>query len=125
MNKTWLITGCSTGGIGAGIARQVLEAGNNVVVTARSTAKLEDIVRDFPDTTLALTLDITDDDSIAAAVKAAIEKFGTIDVLVNNAGYGYRSSIEEAEEEGVRLMYDTNLFGPIHLIQKVLPYMRA
>ena len=125
MSKTWLITGCSAGGIGAGIARQALEKGYNVAVTARNTDKVQDIVNDYPETALALALDITDDQSIEAAVQATLEKFGTIDVLVNNAGYCYRSSIEEAEDEGVRLMYETNLFGPVHLIQKVLPTMRA
>ena len=69
-------------------------------------------------------MDVTDQNSIQNAIEKAIAKFGKIDVLVNNAGYAYRSSIEEAKDEGVMKMYTTNLFGPIHLIQKVLPYMR-
>lgn len=125
MAKTWLITGCSEGGIGAGIAKAVLRRGYNAVVTARSTAKVESIVRDYPETALAVALDVTDPASIAAAVEAAKAKFGQIDVLVNNAGYCYRSSVEEADRAGVDRMYETNFFGPVALIQAVLPDMRA
>ena len=122
--KTWLITGCSEGGIGAGIARAVLKRGYNAVVTARNTEKTAGIVKDYPETALALALDVTDKASIAAAVRAAQERFGQIDVLVNNAGYCYRSSVEEAEREGVNRMLETNFFGPVALIQAVLPGMR-
>lgn len=122
--KTWLITGCSEGGIGAGIAKAVLKRGYQCVVTARSLSKVENIVKDYPETALAIELDVTSEESIQKAVEAAINKFGKIDVVVNNAGYAYRSSIEEAQDDGMMLMYNTNLFGPIHLIQKVLPYMR-
>ncbi len=122
--KTWLITGCSAGGIGAGIAKAVLERGYQAVVTARNTEKVREIVEAYPETALALSLDVTDEESIKAAVQAAYDRFGTIDVLVNNAGYAYRSSIEEAEKGGLDLMYQTNLFGPIRLIQEVLPIMR-
>ena len=125
MSQTWLITGCSEGGIGAGIAKAVLKRGYNAVVTARSTAKVEGIVKDYPDTALAVALDVTDPASIQAAVAAAKERFGQIDVLVNNAGYCYRSSVEEADRAGVNRMYETNFFGPIALIQAVLPDMRA
>ena len=125
MTKTWLITGCSAGGIGAGIAKAVLARGYNAVVTARSTEKVKEIVDAYPETALAVSLDVTSEESIRNAVAAAVERFGTIDVLVNNAGYAYRSSIEEAEETGMMTMYNTNLFGPVHLIQKVLPVMRA
>ena len=110
--RTWLITGCSEGGIGAGIAKAVLAHGDCAVVTARSTAKVESIVREYPETSLAVALDVTRQESIDAAVAAARERFGQIDVLVNNAGYCYRSSVEEADRAGVDLMYETNLFGP-------------
>lgn len=124
MSKTWLITGCSEGGIGAGIAKAVLKRGYNVAVTARSLSKIENIIKDYPDTALGIVLDVTDESSIKEAVRKTLDKFGTIDVLVNNAGYAYRSSIEEAEENGMMTMYNTNLFGPLHLIQEVLPIMR-
>lgn len=124
MTKTWFITGCSEGGIGAGIARAVLKRGYNAVVTARNTEKVAGIVKDYPETALALALDVTDKAGITAAVKAAQERFGQIDVLVNNAGYCYRSSVEEADRGGVDRMFETNFFGPVALIQAVLPGMR-
>ena len=123
--KTYLITGCSEGGIGAGIARAVLKRGYNAVVTARSLDKVQSIVKEYPDTAMAVVLDVTDPGSIAAAAAAAKAKYGQIDVLVNNAGYCYRSSVEEADREGVDRMYETNFFGPIALIRAVLPDMRA
>ena len=122
--KTWFITGCSEGGIGAGIAEAVLKRGYRAVVTARNIEKVSNIVKNYPDTALVLQLDVTNKKSIKDAINTAVDKFGTIDVLVNNAGYAYRSSIEEAEEEGLNLMYQTNLFGPICLIQEVLLRMR-
>jgi NADP-dependent 3-hydroxy acid dehydrogenase YdfG len=125
MAKTWLITGCSAGGIGEGIARAVLEAGDNAVITARSTDKLQGIVDDYPQTALAVALDLTEQASIDACFSAAIERFGQVDVLVNNAGYCYRSSVEEADPAGVAAMFDTNFFGMVALIKKVLPGMRA
>ncbi len=122
--KTWLITGCSSG-IGRGIAKAVLEKGDNAVVTARDVSKVEDLVRDYPDTALAAALDVTEKESIVKAVKAARERFGTIDVLVNNAGYGYRSSIEEGDVGDVSVLFQTNVFGSVELIKEVLPQMRA
>lgn len=121
--KTWLITGCSSG-IGAGIARAVLRSGDQAIVTARNKEKVMDIVNEYPDRALALSLDVTRQESIKEAVQAANERFGTIDVLVNNAGYGYRSAVEEGEIEAVQTLYNTNLFGPIELIKAVLPKMR-
>lgn len=121
--KTWLITGCSSG-IGAGIAKAVLKSGDRAVVTARNKDKVKDIVAQYPETALAVSLDVCDNESIKKAVKEANEKFGTIDVLVNNAGYGYRSAIEEGEIEAVNTLFQTNLFGPIELIKAVLPGMR-
>ena len=121
---TWLITGCSSG-IGRGIAKAVLKHGDNAVVTARNISTVTDIVENYPDTAIAVPLDITNKESIADAVKAAADNFGGVDILVNNAGYGYRSSVEEGEEESVNLLFNTNFFGPIELIKQVLPYMRA
>ena len=125
MSKTWIITGTSAGGIGEGIARAVLAKGDNAVITARSLDKLQTIAEECPDSCLPFVLDITNQEAIQALVKATVEKFGTVDVLVNNAGHGYRSSVEEGEEEAIRELYETNLFGPIHLIKEVLPILRA
>ncbi|MCI8889681.1 MAG: SDR family NAD(P)-dependent oxidoreductase [Hungatella sp.] len=125
MKKTWLITGCSEGGIGAGIAKAVLARGYNAVVTARRLESVQGIVEKYPDRALGVTLDVTDPAGIEAAVSAANQRFGRIDVLVNNAGYCYRSSVEEADWVGVNQMYETNLFGAVRLIQAVLPQMRA
>ena len=121
--KTWLITGCSSG-IGKGIAKAVLKNGDQAIVTARNKDKVKDIVDQYPDRALAVSLDVCDQESIQNAVKESYKKFGTIDVLVNNAGYGYRSAVEEGEIEAVQKLYQTNLFGPIELIKAVLPKMR-
>lgn len=123
MMKTWLITGCSSG-IGASIAKAVLESGDRAVVTARDKSKVQSIVDMYPKTALALSLDICDNESIQNAVNEAYAHFQTIDVLVNNAGYGYRSAIEEGEREVVDKLFQTNLFGPIELMKAVLPKMR-
>lgn len=84
--KTWLITGCSSG-IGKGIAKAVLEKGDQAIVTARNADKVQELVDAYPETAFAVALDVTDNNSIKNAVKAANEKFGKIDVLINNAGY--------------------------------------
>ena len=122
--NTWLITGCSSG-IGAGIAKAVLESGDNAVITARNPASLADLARQYPERALAVKLDVTDHAQIEAAVAAAVERFGRIDVLVNNAGYGYRAAVEEGVAEQVDLLFRTNVFGPVELIKAVLPGMRA
>ncbi|MBO0856001.1 MAG: SDR family NAD(P)-dependent oxidoreductase [Nocardia sp.] len=120
----WLITGCSTG-IGREIARAALEAGHSVVVTARRTETIADFAETFGDRAAVVALDVTDKDRIAAAVDAAQDAFGGIDVLVNNAGNGYLSAIEEGEDEKVRKLFDTNYFGVVDTIKAVLPQMRA
>lgn len=121
--KTWLITGCSSG-IGAGIAKAVLKDGDQAIVTARSVEKVKHFEEAYPDTCLAVRLDVMDMASVEEALKQANEKFGTIDILVNNAGHGYRSSIEEGEVDAVNELFQTNFFGPVELIKKVLPDMR-
>lgn len=121
--RTWLITGCSTG-IGRGIAKAALAAGDQVIVTTRRVDTIENFVREYPKTALVLPLDTTDADSMQAAVEKGQERFGTIDVLVNNAGYGYRAAIEESEAGAVQKMFETNVFGPAKLMNLVLPQMR-
>jgi len=120
---TWLITGCSTG-LGRALASAALDRGHNVVVTARDAATVEDLADSYPGTALAFPLDVTDHAQIRDVVRAARERFGTIDVLVNNAGHGYRAAVEEAAEDQVQEMFATNFFGPAALIQAVLPAMR-
>jgi NAD(P)-dependent dehydrogenase (short-subunit alcohol dehydrogenase family) len=120
---TWLITGCSTG-LGRALASAALDRGERVAVTARDAAKVEDLARSHPDTALALPLDVTDHARVRDVVRAAQERFGTIDVLVNNAGHGYRAAVEEAADDQVQELFATNFFGPAALIQAVLPGMR-
>lgn len=121
---TWLITGCSTG-FGRELASLILKRGWNAVITARDADKIKDLAEGHDSNALALSLDVTDKAQIAAAVAAAEEKFGGIDVLVNNAGYGYFSSIEEGEEDKIRAQFETNFFGLVSMTQAVLPGMRA
>ena len=120
----WLITGCSTG-IGREIARAALEAGHRVVVTARRAEAVADLVGTFGDRAVAVALDVTDKAQIAAAVAAADDAFGGVDVLVNNAGYGYMSAVEEGDDAEVRKLFDTNYFAVVDTIKAVLPAMRA
>lgn len=124
MKKTWIITGASAGGIGEGIARAVLNHGGNAVVTARTMDKLESIAKDYPQNCLPVTLEMADKSGMQEIVRRTVEKFGTVDVLVNNAGHGYRSSVEEGEETAVQELFETNLFGPVRMIKAVLPVMR-
>ncbi|GAA3721016.1 oxidoreductase [Gordonia hankookensis] len=121
---TWLITGCSSG-LGRALADAVLEHGDNAVVTARDVAKVQDLVDRHPDTALAVALDVTDSSQVTAAVGAADERFGGVDVLVNNAGYGYRAAVEEGEDEPVQRLFDTHVFGTARTVKAVLPGMRA
>ncbi|HAG59544.1 MAG TPA: short-chain dehydrogenase/reductase [Arthrobacter bacterium] len=121
---TWLITGCSTG-LGRALAQAVLAHGHNAVVTARNVTTVNDIAAAYPDTALALPLDVTNSAEIASAMQQARKRFGGIDVLVNNAGYGYRAAVEEADDADIRQLFDTNVFGAIDMIKAVLPGMRA
>lgn len=121
--KTWLITGCSSG-IGRGTAEAALRNGDRVAATARDPAKLEELAKEYPETCLTLHLDLTDRKSMVAAVETVRERFGPIDVLVNNAGYGYRGAVEESEDDAVRKMFETNFFGPAELMDLCLPEMR-
>jgi NAD(P)-dependent dehydrogenase (short-subunit alcohol dehydrogenase family) len=121
---TWLITGCSTG-LGRALAEAVLAHGDNAVVTARDTATIADIVDANSEHALAYSLDVTDPVQTRAAVDAAVERFGGVDVLVNNAGYGYRAAVEEGDPKDVERLFATNFFGAVDLIKLVLPGMRT
>src|SRR3982074_3467485 len=104
---TWLITGCSSG-LGRHLANAMLERGWNAVVTARTPAKVRDIVVRYPDTALALALDVTDRMQVTEAVQKAETRFGAVDVLVNNAGHGYRAAVEEGNEAEVAGLFAAN-----------------
>lgn len=121
--KTWLITGTSTG-IGRGIAEAVLKHGDQAVVTARNPHKMDDLVEKYGDRVLPLSLEVTDAESRYAVVRRTIDKFGKIDVLVNNAGRGQFGAVEDSPSDDIRLLFETNFFGPVGMIRNVLPYMR-
>ena len=123
MKKVWVITGCSSG-FGRALATEVLAKGEMVAVTARNIADVQDIVAAHPDLAIAVTLDVTSKKQINEAVHTIIEKFGQIDVLVNNAGIGYFAAVEESEDDEVRKMFDINFFGLANMTNEVLPYMR-
>ncbi|PBC39365.1 short-chain dehydrogenase/reductase [Rhodococcus sp. ACS1] len=121
---TWFITGASSG-LGASLARAVLEHGDNAVITARNADHVQDLVAAHPNSALAVPLDVTDHDQVVAAVGAGTDRFGGIDVLVNNAGHGYRAAVEEAAVDEVDELFATNFFGPVDVIKQVLPQMRS
>lgn len=123
MNKVWFITGCSTG-FGRALANEVLASGYNAVITARKVSDVEDIVAQYPDNAIAVKLDVTNKNEIASAIEAALQKFGQIDMLVNNAGIGYFGAIEESDDDEVRKMFEINVFGLGYMINAVLPTMR-
>lgn len=120
--KVWLVTGCSTG-LGRAIATQALESGYYVAVGARKTADVEDLVNHYSNA-LAVKLDVTDQQQISDAVRTIVNKFGTLDVLINNAGIGYFAAIEESEDDVVRRMFEINFFGLANMTREVLPIFR-
>jgi NAD(P)-dependent dehydrogenase (short-subunit alcohol dehydrogenase family) len=123
-SPVWLITGCSTG-FGRELATILIERGYRVVATARDEAKVAELVDGRDATALAQKLDVDTSADISAVVKATTDKFGRIDVLVNNAGYGYLSAVEEGEDAEIRAMFETNVFGLAAMTRAVLPIMRA
>jgi NAD(P)-dependent dehydrogenase (short-subunit alcohol dehydrogenase family) len=122
--STWLITGCSTG-LGRALAEAVIGSGHNAVVTAREVTKVADLADSAPERALAVALDVTKPDQVASAVAQAEERFDGVDVLVNNAGYGYRAAVEEGDDADVRALFETHFFGTVAMIRAVLPGMRA
>jgi acetoacetyl-CoA reductase len=119
---TWLITGCSTG-LGRALAEAVLERGDNAVVTARDASKVQDLADAHPDTALALPLDVTDNDQVTAAVAAAEERFGAVDVLVNNAGITRDTTIRKMTCQQWQEVIDTNLGGCFNMAKAVFDGM--
>ena len=123
MSKTWFITGASRG-FGREWAIAALERGDTVAATARDTSTLDDLVERFGDKLLPLQLDVTDREADIAAVAQAHERFGRLDVVVNNAGYGQFGMVEEISEEEARAQFETNVFGALWITQAALPYLR-
>lgn len=123
MSRTWFITGASRG-IGAELAKAVLASGDRVVATGRNQAQVAQLYAAAGDRVLALPLDVAQEDQVRAAVDAAIAKFGCIDVLVNNAGYGQLGLFEEIGAEEIARQYATNVFGLFNVTRAVLPVMR-
>ena len=124
MTKTWLITG-SANGLGRTITEAVLENGDRVVATARNPARLDDLVARYGEQIKIAALDVTDAAAAKAAVTLAVDSFGGLDVLVNNAGYGQLSPFEQTTEDEFKAQIDTNLYGVVNLTRAALPVMRA
>jgi NAD(P)-dependent dehydrogenase (short-subunit alcohol dehydrogenase family) len=122
--KVWFITGCSKG-FGRVWAEAALSRGDKVAATARDASTLEALVEEHGEDVLTMALDVQDRDADFAAVRAAREKFGRLDVVVNNAGYGLFGAIEEVSEAQARDQIETNLFGALWVTQAALPIMRA
>jgi NAD(P)-dependent dehydrogenase (short-subunit alcohol dehydrogenase family) len=122
--RVWLITGSSSG-FGLQLAQTALEHGDIVVATARNPSTLDELVAGAPDRVLAVRLDVTDADDRAAAIDATLDRFGRLDVLVNNAGYGSVGAVEEIEERPFRALMETMFFGAFALTQAALPVMRG
>jgi NAD(P)-dependent dehydrogenase (short-subunit alcohol dehydrogenase family) len=123
IKRVWFITGAARG-LGALIAEAALADGNAVVAAGRNVAALAQRFGDAPNL-LPVQLDVTDETQAHAAVAAAVARFGRIDVLINNAGFGLLGAVEEADDVDVRRMYDTNVFGLLNVTRAVLPQMRA
>jgi NAD(P)-dependent dehydrogenase (short-subunit alcohol dehydrogenase family) len=122
--KTWFITGTSRG-FGREWAIAALERGDQVAATARDIASLDDLVAKHGDAILPIALDVTDRDADFAAVKRAHERFGRLDIVVNNAGYGHFGMVEEVTEAEIRAQLETNVLGALWVTQAALPYLRA
>jgi NAD(P)-dependent dehydrogenase (short-subunit alcohol dehydrogenase family) len=121
--KVWFVTGASRG-LGRAWTEAALGRGDLVVATARDVSVLDELADGFPDTAHLVALDVTDRASIGRAVADAIEHFGHLDVVVNNAGYGLVGAVEETTDEQARALFDTNLFGALDVTRAVLPQLR-
>jgi NAD(P)-dependent dehydrogenase (short-subunit alcohol dehydrogenase family) len=123
MSRTWLITGSSRG-LGRELAKAVLESGDRVVATARTPQQLDDLEQKYGDNVRAVALDVTDAEAARRAVQTAIDEFGGLDVVANNAGYANSAPIEEIEEADFRAQVETNLFGVVNVTRAALPLFR-
>lgn len=124
MSRVWFITGSSRG-LGRAIALAALRAGERVVATARNPRQLDDLVAAYGDAVYPLALDVTDNARVVSAVAAAVEHFGRLDVVVNNAGYGDIAAVEDVTLEDFKAQIDTNFYGVVYVSKAVLPFLRA
>lgn len=122
--RVWFITGASTG-FGRLLAEELLRRGERVIATARDISKVEDLVRQYPTSAVALSLDVTSPSQIDSAATQGIAAFGHIDILVNNAGYGVNGAIEEVAEDEFEPMFQTNIYGAIRTTRAFLPHFRT
>ncbi|KWX66476.1 SDR family NAD(P)-dependent oxidoreductase [Mycobacterium sp. NAZ190054] len=123
--KTWFVTGGTPGGFGIAIAEAALDAGDRVALTVRRPAEVQSWARGYGDRVLVLTVDVTEADQVRGAVREAEQRFGGIDVVVNNAGRGWYGSIEGMDESRMRAMFELNFFSVLSVLRAVLPGMRA
>jgi NAD(P)-dependent dehydrogenase (short-subunit alcohol dehydrogenase family) len=124
MKKIYFITGASSG-FGRSLAEAVLQRGDCAILTARRAAALEALAQQFPETALPIAMDVTDQEQREAAIRSALDRFGRVDVLVNNAGQGSLGAIEEFSREQIRAQMEVNFFGAVDLTLALLPTMRA
>ncbi|MEM1259799.1 MAG: oxidoreductase [Bacteroidota bacterium] len=122
-NTVWFITGASSG-FGKSLTEHAIAKGYKVVATARRKEKLEELKSTAPEQVVAIQMDVTERSQVKKGIKAAIDKWGKIDVLINNAGYGIVGALEETPEEELRKQMETNFFGAMAVTQEALPYMR-
>jgi len=123
MTKVWLVTG-SASGLGRNIAEAVLASGDRLVATARDPRRLEELVKDYGDQIRTTALDVADEDAAKAAVQVAMDAFGRLDVVVNNAGYGDVAPFEQLSSERFKAVVDTNFYGVVNVTRAALPIMR-
>ena len=123
MSKIWLVTG-SASGLGRNIAEAVLESGDRLVATARDPRRLEDLAQKYGDRVRTVSLDVVNEAAAHAAVRTAVEAFGRLDVVVNNAGYGDIAPFEQLSSERFKAVVDTNFYGVVNVCRAAIPIMR-
>src|SRR5579871_638430 len=123
MSKVWLVTG-SASGLGRNIAEAVLESGDQLVATARDPRRLDDLVNKFGERVRAVSLDVADESAAQAAVQVALDAFGRLDVVVNNAGFGDIAPFEQLSAERFKAVIDTNFYGVVNVTRAAVPHMR-
>src|ERR1700726_4813957 len=123
MSKVWLVTG-SASGLGRNIPEAFRASGERLVATAREPRRLDDLVKKYGDQVRTASLDVADETAANAAVQAAVDAFGRLDVVVNNAGYGDIAPFEQLSRERFRAVVDTNFYGVVNVTRAALPIMR-